>query len=335
MIVCVAEDRKSCEASVKLLLLSIARHCENLAVELFYPVADSRFIAWLRKCPRVHLNLEPVPKAYGWNVKPQALLALMERGHDDLLWIDSDVIATRDFLPLFAGLRPATVVVAEEALYGGHADTGALRTRGWGFEVGRELPFSVNTALLRVTRSHIPLLQRWRELLENEEYRQAQRLIWHQRPVHLFGDQDVLTALLASRPFADVELRYLRRGPDIIQYFGVYGYTCPERAGHLLRGIAPFVHSQGFKPWLGAEAKPKIRNGREYFDGLYLDASPYTLAARPYQTDLEDNCDWMRPRLVGGAILRAAGLWRPPLVGWPLALVADGVRMGKKALGRA
>lgn len=335
MIVCVAEDRKSCEPAVKLLLLSLARHCEKLAVELFYPVADSRFSAWLRKCPRVRLNLEPVPQAYGWNVKPQALLALLDRGYDELLWLDSDVIVTRDFQSLFTGLRSDTVVVAEEALYGGYADTGALRTRGWGFEVGRELPFSVNTALLRVTRSHIPLLEHWRELLEHEEYRQAQRQIWHQRPVHLFGDQDVLTALLASRPYAAVPVHYLRRGPDIIQYFGVYGYTCRERAGHLLRGSPPFVHSQGFKPWLGAAAKPKLRNPREYFDGLYLDASPYTLAARPYQAELEDDCRWLRPRLLGGAILRAAGFWRPPLVGWPLALVADLVRMGKKVLRRA
>ncbi len=43
------------------------------------------------------------------------------------------------------------------------------------------------------------------------------------------GDQDVLTALLTSTEFADIPLKMLRRGKDIVQFDGVWGYTTTER----------------------------------------------------------------------------------------------------------
>jgi hypothetical protein len=174
MIVCVAEDRKSCEVALKLTLLGLARHSGELKVELFYPAADDAFVAWLRRCPRVVLNANPVPGAYSWNVKPHALLSLLQKGYDDVLWIDSDIIVARDIRPLFEGMDTDTMVVTQEALYGHCADPDGIRARGWGFEVGRELFSTANTGVVRATRAHLPLLERWQALLESDEYRRYQ-----------------------------------------------------------------------------------------------------------------------------------------------------------------
>jgi hypothetical protein len=326
MIVCIAEDRPSFEVPVKLLLLSLARHCGDLRVNLVYPNASASFVAWIARLPHVDLDVAGIEGAQGWNVKAQALLALLEAGHDDVVWIDSDVIVTGDFRPDLKSLDQRTVMATEEALWGYHSDAEAWRARCWGMSVGRVLPFTINTAVLRVTQCHIPLLLEWRRLLESKTYRSAQRLDPDQRPQHMFGDQDVLTALMTSREFSDVDVKFFRRGPDIIQYFGLSGYTCAERLRHLVRGPPKFVHSQVFKPWVKFRAPRSIENLRDLADTLYLDLSPYTLAARRYLRELAEPCPWMRPQSRAAAMLRAMGLWYAPLVGLPMAALADIVR---------
>jgi hypothetical protein len=181
-----------------------------------------------------------------------------------------------------------------------------------------------------VTSAHRPLLERCRTLLADRRYRDAQAINWRKRPPHLLGDQDVLTALLGSAEYADIPVKYLRRGRDIVQYFGSYGYTLAERLQHLVHGMPPFVHAQGYRPWW-----PKSEPGRDpymKFNALYLELSPYTLLARRYRGEL-DGDDWMDHGL-GVNLLRALGANRPPLVGLPLAAVADLVRLAKRALRR-
>ncbi len=328
MIVCIAEDRASFEVPVKLLLLSLARHCRDLQVKLFYPAASEAFGVWIAGLPQVDLITSPIPGAQGWNVKPQAILSLLESGHDDVLWIDSDIIVTRDFLKEFEILGERTMVATEEALWGNYSDADAWRARRWGMSVGREFPFTINTAVLRMTRSHIPLLREWQRLLESEPYQNAQRLGPDQRPQHMFGDQDVLTAVLASKEFSDIDVKFFRRGADIIQYFGLSGYTCAERLRNLVRGPPKFIHSQVFKPWVKFRRRHAIENTRDFLDSLYLDLSPYTLAATKYAHELTEPCPWMRPQSRLGAFLRAIGLWYAPLVGLPVAALADFVRVG-------
>lgn len=46
--ICVAEDRKSCEPSLKLLLLSLNAHCHEAAVSLFYPPANDLILPYTR-----------------------------------------------------------------------------------------------------------------------------------------------------------------------------------------------------------------------------------------------------------------------------------------------
>jgi hypothetical protein len=333
LIICVAEDRKEFLPSIKLLLLSLAAHCPGLKVYLIFPPAPAEFRSWLSQYPQVLLRTEPLPTAYGVNVKPQAILHLFDEGFEEVLWIDSDIIATGDIARSLRGLDERTLVITEEALWTPYRDPDAQRARMWGFRVGRVLPFALNTGVLRVTRAHRPLVTRWRELLESDAYRAAQRCDWRSRPLHMISDQDVLTALLASETFADVPLKILGRGNDIVQYFGPYGYTLRERLMHMAGRKPAFVHSQGPKPWLTTGRNAGRRSLKAYFYDVYLELSPYTLIARKYRRELLEPSPWMAARSVSAFMLRALGLWYVPLVGLPIAALADAYRLSKHVFG--
>lgn len=324
---CFAEDRPSCEPSLRLLVSSFCRHCGNRPVQLSFPPASKQFRDWVAQFPSINLSTDPIPGAYGWNVKPQAILSMLDKGHRDVVWIDSDIIIARDCAQLFSNLGHDDLVVTEEALYGYYSDADGLRARGWGFRVGRRLPFTLNSGVIRATAAHRDLLCRWKDLLSSDQYKTAQRLPWYERPVHLYGDQDVLTALLASVEYSQVPVKILRRGRDIIQFFGPYGYTVRERLGHIARGLPTFIHSQVGKPWIRGPIAP-AQGLRQKFDSLYLDLSPYTLAATQYREHLTDVA-WLDPRSSAGRILRRISMEHPAVAGLPLAVVADAYRMIK------
>jgi hypothetical protein len=251
-------------------------------------------------------------------------LPLLAAGADEVWWIDSDVIVTDDFRQRLRGLSEETIVVAEEALYGagGHLDRGA-RARAWGFELGRVLPSTLNTCVVRVTRAHVPLLQRWQQLLESEAYTQAQRRPWDERPIHMIGDQDVLTALLSGQEFVDVPVVRLRRGAEIIQYFGPPGYTTRERMSNLRTGLPPFVHEQGGgKPWY-LDGTHRYAGLRAAVDRLYSELSPYRCCAASYQAEIADelrHANWIDETSRVGAVLERLAFGSVPLTGLPLAL---------------
>jgi hypothetical protein len=331
VVICIAEDRKSHESSLKLLLLSLTRHCPDFGIILFYPAADEKFILWLSRCPQVSLRATSAGDLGQYNIKPQALLSLLQAGYDDVVWMDSDIIVTRDFRYLFTELTSRTVVLTEEAAIDWDRDPDGLRARLWGFEIGRVFNITANTAVIRVTPDHIPLLEEWRRYLQTDIYNEAQRQV--QRPIHLVGDQDVLTALLTSHAFSDVPVKLLKRGTDIIQYFGVAGYSTSDRLNHLVHGLPPLIHAQGYqKPWTWFGEPRKINSLRDYLVELYLDLSPHTMVALPYRPALDDVSLWMKPRFFTSAALRAAGLWYPPLVGLPITALFELRRLIKRTL---
>lgn len=323
-VVCIAENRASCEPGLRILVASLARRCSGLRVVLFCPNATESFARWLAGFDWCVLN--PCALDGPWtkyDIKPLALLTALRIGAREVIWIDSDILVARDFRPFFADLSPDTVAVAEEALSGAHADPDGLRARLWGMPVGRSLPFAANTGVIRVTAAHRDLLEAWHALLQDESYRAAQARPWYERKPHVNGDQEVLTALLSSERFAGLPVRFLRRGGDIIQFFGPAGYTVRERLGHLRRGMPYFVHSQGFSPWW--PAPPPTTGWSARFAHLYGALSPYTTLARGYADALED-ASWLRPA-TGAA--RWLATRNPALAGLPLAVVADAVRAGR------
>lgn len=329
MVICIAEDRQSEEIAVQLLLLSLAKHCPHVPVQLFFPPASDRFRQWLTPFPQVCLRTKPFARASEWNVKPYALLTLLREGHEQVWWIDSDIILSRDFRSTIGPLSDSTLVITEEALYGCYGDE-SYRARAWGFPVGRILPFNLNTGVIRVTQAHISLLQRWQKLLESEPYRKAQRLPFPEKPFHLYGDQDVLTALLASQEFADLPLRILKRGKDIIQYFGPAGFTLQERLLSSLNGLPPFIHSQRKKPWQRSNVPPNWRNLRQSIDYARLELSPYNHVASSYQHAVDADMSWLNCNSRLGKLLSAANFGNPALAGWPLAIAYSLIRLYKQ-----
>jgi hypothetical protein len=326
---CIAEDRETCEPALKLLLLSLNRHSSGTTVSLFYPPAKGEFLTWIKKLPQVRLQTDRLKNGYGWNVKPQALMHLIDQGFDEVIWIDSDVIVKRNMLPIFAQLKSDVIVATEDALGDDRDDRNALRARLWGLPVGRVLPFGLNTGILRVTKDHYNLLQQWWGLLRSDTYQDVQKKEWRQRPLHMLGDQDVLTALLTSKEFSQVPIYILRRGKHILQFNGVYGYTVAERIRNLLGDGPTFIHSFAGKPWLEQWRLEASTHLRERMKKVYLDLSPYTLTALRFKGEMACGTEWMQPHYGISRVLRALGLGYPPLVGLPMAVFADMARVLK------
>ena len=333
-IICVNEDREAWEPSLRVVLTSLSLHCPGMAISLFYPFANQAFLRWLSAYPQVQLQANRLRNSYGWNVKPQAIMQLLDAGFDEVIWIDSDVFVTRDIRPLFHALDEAVFVAAEATgALGRYDNDGAVRrAQLWQFSVGRVLPPSLNSGVLRVTRRHYPLMKRWWELLQSDAYQRWQRTekSMTKRPLHLRGDQDVLTALLTSTEFAHIPLRTLRRSKHIVQFDGVWGYTTAERLRNLLGDGPTFIHSMGCKPWVARWESERPNGLREYLKMVYLDVSPYTLSSAKLKEDLGCDTNWMRAHYRFSAILRSLAMQHPALTGLPIAVFLDIARLIKR-----
>jgi len=331
--ICVVEDRVICEPCLKLLVLSLKMHCPNLPINVYYPPAGERFIKWIETVPQVRLRTERLAIGLGWNVKPHAILQLLDEGFEEVVWIDSDIILHDEMSPTFSNLNTDILVATEHTLSEERSDPDALRARLWGLPVGRVLPYGLSSGVVRATRSHYRLMAAWRKLLQSSEYLDSQQKPWNQRPVHMLGDQDVLTALLTSKEFSNIPLKILRRGKDIIQFTGVYGYTVAERLRNLLGDGPVFIHSGAGKPW--SEQWPLKPEGlREYIKEVYLDLSPYTLSALRFRGELGCLEDWMSPHYKFSKLLRVLGIGSLGLSGLPIAAVTEFGRLAKWLKGR-
>jgi hypothetical protein len=258
------------------------------------------------------------------------LICLLDQGFDEVIWIDSDILVARNIAEVFSGLDSETIAATEDTLGDDRGDPDALRARLWGFSVGRVLPFGLNTGVLRITKAHQSLLKRWWELVRLDVYQDCQKIEWKERPVHMKGDQDVLTALLTSREYSDIQLCILRKGKHILQLSGVWGYTTAERIANLLGTQPTFIHQFGHKPW--SEDWPSEQTLVKYFTKNYLDVSPYTLMAQRYRNELECDTEWMGPHFKLSRLLRALGMGHSVLAGLPMSIVLDFGRLTKRAV---
>jgi lipopolysaccharide biosynthesis glycosyltransferase len=333
-IICVNEDREAWEPSLRVVLTSLSVYCPSMAISLFYPFANRAFRRWLSAYPQVRLQANRLKNGYGWNVKPQAIMQLLDAGYDEVIWIDSDVFVTRDIRPLFHALDEAVFVATEAAGKLGRYDRDGAERRAqlWQFSVGRVRPPSLNSGVLRVTRRHYPLLKRWWELLQSDAYQRCQQKekVMGKRPIHMRGDQDVLTALLTSTEFAHIPLKTLRRSKHIVQFDGVWGYTAAERLRNLLGDGPTFIHSMGCKPWVARWESERRKGLVEYLKMVYLDVSPYTLASAKFKEDLGGDTNWMRAHYKFSAILRSLAMQHPALTGLPMAAFLDIARLIKR-----
>ncbi|HEV2863945.1 MAG TPA: hypothetical protein VGX48_23315 [Pyrinomonadaceae bacterium] len=304
MIVCAYEDRPSALVGLKLLLLSLARQSPGLRVRLYCPAADAAFESWVAGQPDVELRPTPPDSLGGWDVKPTLLLELFDEGHDEVFWLDTDLIVTSDVRALMGGLPEEVMVAAEEHPWA-LGNNSPRRTEHLGLEVARIFPRTLNAGVLRMTPYHRPLLERWNVLLRQPAYRESQGLPFDERLWYFGCDQDLLSGLLGSTEFAHIPVHLLRAGPDIAHCFCDRGYTTGNRIGNLFRGLPPLVHGQGPKPW-------------ELTGVLFAELSPYCAAALPYAGQLGEPASWMRPRSAWGRLLNGLTLGNPNLRDLPL-----------------
>ena len=313
MIVCLYEDRPTDLAGVKLAILSLARHCPGLKVALTCPAATGEFRAFIARHPQVTLDENAEWVGQGFNVKPLILARLLER-HDEVVWLDNDVIVNGDFRQWLTPLTPETVAIAEDPW--SYAGGGKERCLAWGLAFGRDLPGPMNTCFLRFTRAHLPLLLAWRNLTRRADYLAAQAKPVYERPVHMLSDQDVITALLASSEFAALPVRMIASGREIIQHHGAGAYTPKWRLRHLFAGFPPLVHAMGVKPWRLKE-KATLRDKKGYYTAVYVELSPYVALARAYRAELGEPAPWLNTRTAAGWVCRVGGLFHPALAGLP------------------
>ncbi len=338
MLVCIYDDRADALDAVKIAVASIRTHEPQLAVSVGLAAASFEVREWF-EMRGVELTVGQDLGARGWDVKPGLLLSRLAQGAGQVLWWDSDVVASGPFRHLFEA-EPADVLVATEDTYWGQEQGGDQRTRAWGWTPGRRLAATVNTGLLRVSMTHRPLLEAWRDALSDPRYVAAQRTDMLKRPLHLLGDQEVLTALLGSTRFADLPVHLLRRGVDVAQCFGPAGYRVTERV-HGLRtgaGLPPLVHATNPKPWrVLSESRPgmlrsrSLGQARAAYEALHAELSPYTVVARQYGSELAD-ADWLRVRSRAGRLL--SRLPGPPAIvpELPVAAFDAAVRILRRRL---
>jgi hypothetical protein len=325
-VVCLAEDRPSEEVAVRLCIASLRRSNPDTPVIAYLPNASEPLRGWVAKQTLVEIRQRVPGGGRGWNVKADALLSVLEEGvFTQVWWVDSDVIVRRPLSATYGAVPKEIFMATEEALSAAYLDGGA-RARAWGFTPARNFNFTLNSGVLRASMEHIGLLKRWKTLLESAQYRDAQALGWRNCPAHLLGDQDVLTALLCASEFAEIPVRVLRRGPDIIQYYGLACYTLRERLGNAFNGGPTFVHSQGFKPWRPAEPE-SISAVRRMYRNLLSDSSAYLIEARQLRVQIDDELLWTRARNPVGRGLQLLGCGHRVTTGLPLALVGDAVRV--------
>jgi hypothetical protein len=174
----------------------------------------------------------------------------------------------------------------------------------------------LNACFVRATQAHRPLLRRWLQMIHDPRYRQAQRLPFEQRPLHLASDGWLLAALLESAEFSHVSFDYIRLGRHIAQCAGSSGYRPQHRLLDVFRGPPPLIHCIGRKPWVSWHDRGRIYG---FLTDLATDVSPYVLAARRIARELDIHPTWLGARTALGALLRGLTAYHPAVAGLPLA----------------
>jgi hypothetical protein len=319
MILCTYEDRVSHLVGLKLLICSVARYMPDVALQLTCPIADrgegETLRTFLTRYPQVVLSEDDIG-VRGWDVKPSLMLRLLDAGHDDVAWIDSDIVLSGDVRPLIGAL--SAFQVAEEFSLTPRKDT-RLRTAGWGLPPGRDLPHLPNSGFVRAGSAHRSLLAAWQRLIASPAYQNTRHLPLAERPFYMLSDQDVLTSLLCSNEFREVPIHFLRAGKEILQIGRPGAYGPWDRIRHFVQGRVPaLVHAKELKPWQVPDHANPFTNPGDYYRLAYHDNSPYSWFARPYRNEV-GNPAFLSSRTMFGTISQKLTGDQPALRGFALA----------------
>jgi hypothetical protein len=312
-LVCLYEDRPYQITGVKILLLSLERHCPRWPIRLQFPGIPNSFRRWLRRFSQVSLHEERLRSEGSFNVKPSVLLDALASGADACLWLDTDILVNGS-LDSVAAVPSETIVVAQDPWE--YVDGSTHRCAPWGVIPGRSLPGPLNSSVVRVTGHHVALLQAWRKVLVIESYVAESLKPAHRRNQLLLGDQDALSALLASQEFAAVPVARLRHAQDILQHHGAGAYRVKHRWSNLKQGMPLLLHAMGtVKPWRMPDRPSLFCSMRDYYERTYLELSPYVHYARQYRSQLDEDTRWLETQTFTGRVGSIMALNRPELKG--------------------
>jgi hypothetical protein len=297
---------------------SLCRVDPGISLHLTIPDAPAPVRAWAETRPEVELSTERVEglsgsELSGWNIKPSLLLQELDKGWPEVLWLDSDLIVTRPVSTLVRSFPADHLILAEEWV--DHEPIPVAEP--WGLPSARPIPV-VNNCFIRVTQAHRAFLERWKQMLHDLRYREAQAIPYDQRPTHLLHDGWPLIALLECDEFSRLEYSYIRRDGHIAQCAGSSGYRPVHRIMDLFRGLPVLIHGLGRKPW---ESNPNSSGLRHFLLDLATDVSPYVLASRKVANGLKMNPRWTEARTLPGRILRGATNSHPGMAGLPMAVL--------------
>ena len=314
LLICLYEDRPLQVAGLKVLLLSLNKYCPTWPVRLRFPGISPSFRAWLREFGRVDLKDDYLPLSGSFNVKPTVLLDGLSTGAPGCLWLDTDVLVNGN-LDFITSVPSKSVVVTQDPWE--YAEGSSHRCTAWGMEKGRSLAGPLNSAVVRVTAQHHALLKAWETLLAGPGYMTEQAKPVDARNPHMLGDQDGLSALLASREFMDTPVRKLAHCTEILQHHGPGApYGPVQRWSNLAHGMPPLVHAMGsVKPWRMPEHPRLLAELGSYYERTYLELSPYVHFARSYKTALMEDSTWLENQTLTSRIGSLASLNRPWLKG--------------------
>jgi hypothetical protein len=313
MIVCLYEDRPQQLPGVKLLLLSLARHCPDWRISLHVPGADQQFLAWVEQFDNLTAHTGRLESSGSFNVKPSVLLQALNNGDDECLWIDTDVLINGNLKELL-NEPPEVVIVSQDPWE--YASGSTNRARTWKLDAGRILPGPLNSAVVRVTSHHLPLVESWQAILRQDWYQQMQKLPVIGRDQNALGDQDGLSALLASKDFADIPVKRLKHPTEILQHHGAGAFSLQERWQTMMNGLPPLLHAMGtMKPWQMPSNPSLAKDFRTYYERYYLELSPYMYAARQYQAKLGEDREWLQISTGLGRFSHFATMGSPSLQG--------------------
>lgn len=313
MLVCLYEDRPNQVTGLKILLLSLERWCPSWPVRLQFPGITDSFRTWLHRFTQVSLYEERLSSSGSYNVKPTVLLDGLATGAESCFWLDTDVFVNGS-LEFVAAIPSETIVVTQDPWE--YLDGSTHRSSTWGLAAGRSLPGPLNTAAVRVTQHHKEILNEWQRVVIWEKYLAEQAKPVPERNQHMLGDQDALSALLASEGYSSIPVRRLLHSIEILQHHGAGAYGPMQRWTNMIHGMPPLIHAMGsVKPWKMPERPGLLASPRDYYERTYLELSPYAHYARQYRPLLNEEAGWLEIRTAAGILGTIAAFNWPALKG--------------------
>jgi hypothetical protein len=319
---CAFENRKGAFVAVKLLALSLERHCRDFKLFLGVTELDPDFCRWAREhAPHVSL-IEMAPFVQGSSlkhIKPLLILHLFERGITDVTWLDTDLLILRDLEPLLAGLDDDTILVAQEER-AREFEFNAKLLDHYGLKPLRPLSCHVNSCVIRVTARHRPLMEKFLACLLDPVFVEQQSKPPGEKIADFAFEQDILQMLLSSRGAGwtpEFPVQFILKGPGIIQELGVTTYKLRNRLRNGLGLRRPWmVHVPGTKPWC-PDAGSRRRRA----------ASVYSAFASAYRDQVQEDMSWINSAGLSSRIARWLSFGQPHWVGWGHCLAGMTLRL--------